>query len=72
MENPRETNSLNENLHGLWQSIIALDVDQDGDEDYLLGNWGTNTKFNASEEHPLRMYYKDFDANGSYETIVWY
>ena len=65
-----ETNSLNENLHGLWQSIIALDVDQDGDEDYLLGNWGTNTKFNASEEHPLRMYYKDFDANGSYETIV--
>ena len=57
-------------LNGLWQQIIAFDIDKDGDTDYLLGNWGTNSKFKASEEHPLKMYYGDFDDNGSTETIV--
>ena len=46
------------------------DIDKDGDMDYLLGNWGKNSKFNASQEHPLRMYYADFDGNGSTETIL--
>ncbi|HLW21494.1 MAG TPA: hypothetical protein VKX33_14285, partial [Cyclobacteriaceae bacterium] len=39
---------------------------------YLLGNWGLNTKFTAKENHPLRMYYADFDQNGSTETILAY
>jgi hypothetical protein len=58
------------NLKGLWQSIVAFDIDKDGDKDYLLGNWGANSKFQASYEHPMRMYYGDFDANGATETIV--
>ena len=57
-------------LKGLWQQIIAFDIDKDGDTDYLLGNWGTNSKFKASQKYPLRMYYADFDSNGSTETIV--
>ena len=57
-------------LSGLWQQITAFDIDKDGDVDYLLGNWGKNSKFNASEEYPLRMYYADFDGNGSTETIL--
>jgi len=57
-------------LTGLWQQIAAFDIDKDGDVDYLLGNWGKNSKFNASEEYPLRMYYADFDGNGSTETIL--
>jgi len=57
-------------ISGLWQTIDSFDIDNDGDTDYLLGNWGTNTKFKASKEHPLRMYYADFDDNGSTETIV--
>ncbi|WP_396636694.1 CRTAC1 family protein [Maribacter sp. R77961] len=59
-----------ENLKGLWQSITAFDIDEDGDTDYLLGNWGDNSKFQASTDHPMRMYYGDFDANGATETIV--
>ncbi|MDM9631412.1 VCBS repeat-containing protein [Robiginitalea aurantiaca] len=55
---------------GLWQSIIPYDIDQDGDLDYLLGNWGTNSKFTASTNEPLRMYYTDFDSNGSTETVI--
>ena len=33
-------------------------------------NWGTNSKFKASGKHPMRMYYSDFDNNGSTETVV--
>lgn len=57
-------------LTGLWQSIQSFDIDNDGDQDYLLGNWGTNSKFSATEERPLKMYYSDFDNNGNTETIV--
>lgn len=58
------------NLKGLWQSIAPFDIDGDGDIDYILGNWGTNTKFKASAEKPMKMYYGDFDANGKTETLV--
>ncbi|MCZ8230073.1 VCBS repeat-containing protein [Flavobacterium sp.] len=58
------------NNNGLWQTILPFDIDHDGDFDYLLGNWGMNSKFNASETYPLKMYYDDFDNNGAFETIV--
>ncbi len=60
----------NEKLNGLWQSVIKFDIDNDGDQDYLLGNWGLNTKFSTSEEHPMKMFYGDLDKNGATETIV--
>jgi hypothetical protein len=47
----------------------SFDIDNDGDLDYLVGNWGLNSKFTASQEFPMKMY-DDFDANGSFETIV--
>lgn len=59
-----------ENNNGLWQAILPFDIDHDGDQDYLLGNWGMNSKFKASATFPLKMYYDDFDSNGSFETIV--
>ncbi|MEP3209127.1 MAG: VCBS repeat-containing protein [Maribacter sp.] len=57
-------------LAGLWQSIAPFDVDGDGDIDYLLGNWGANSKFTASAKSPMKMYYGDFDNNGQTETII--
>ncbi|MFT5751632.1 MAG: hypothetical protein ACI86L_001135, partial [Dokdonia sp.] len=59
-----------ETYSGLWQSITPFDIDKDGDMDYLLGNWGENSKFVASEKSPMRMYKDDFDGNGQSETIV--
>lgn len=59
-----------ENNKGLWQAIAPFDIDHDGDQDYMLGNWGMNSKFKASVDFPLKMYYDDFDSNGSFETIV--
>lgn len=61
---------ISEKLNGIWQAIAPFDIDGDGDIDYLLGNWGTNTKFKASANFPMLMYYGDFDHNSSTETIV--
>ncbi len=61
---------MDKTLTGLWQTIIPFDIDMDGDKDYLLGNWGSNSKFQASEKAPMRMYYADFDENGTTETVL--
>ncbi len=61
------------NSNGWWTRIVAADLDKDGDQDFVLGNWGLNTKFKASVERPLTMYVKDFDNNGKSEFIInWY
>ncbi|WP_198664826.1 FG-GAP-like repeat-containing protein [Lewinella sp. IMCC34191] len=61
------------NSSGWWNTIEAADLDGDGLEDLILGNWGLNSKFTASVEKPLRMMTKDFDGNGKSEFIVeWY
>ena len=64
----KETMSIQDT--GLWQSIHPFDVDKDGDTDYLLGNWGLNSKFKASKKNPLRLYFSDFDNNDQTETIT--
>jgi hypothetical protein len=55
---------------GLWQSIQPFDIDGDGDTDYLLGNWGTNSKFRATKEYPMKLFFNDFDENGQTETVT--
>ncbi len=64
------TKVLTEKLKGLWQSIVDFDIDNDGDTDYILGNFGLNSKLSASPDFPLRMYYADFDNNNKTETIL--
>ena len=61
---------LDERLGGLWQSIISFDIDGDGSMEYILGNWGLNSRYKASRSNPLKMYYNDFDGNGQSETII--
>jgi enediyne biosynthesis protein E4 len=59
--------------NGWWTSIEKADLNNDGLEDFVIGNWGLNSKFKASDAKPLKMYVKDFDQNGKSEFIVaWY
>jgi enediyne biosynthesis protein E4 len=55
---------------GWWTRAAAADLDGDGDDDYVLGNWGLNGKFKASSDKPLTMFVKDFDGNGRIEQII--
>jgi hypothetical protein len=58
-----------EKSEGWWNTIHAADLDGDGDEDFVLGNLGQNTKFKPTKESPLTLYVNDFDQNGSTEPI---
>jgi len=55
---------------GWWNTIELADIDNDGDQDIIVGNHGTNTRFKADDEHPVCMHINDFDQNGSVEQIV--
>jgi hypothetical protein len=58
---------------GWWTRIEAADLDKDGKIDFVLGNWGLNTRFKASPAKPLTMFVNDFDNNGKSEFIInWY
>jgi len=58
---------------GWWTAIESADLDHDGREDLVLGNWGLNTRLKANEQKPLSIYVKDFDHNGKTEFIInWF
>ncbi|RMG87137.1 MAG: hypothetical protein D6714_02960, partial [Bacteroidetes bacterium] len=56
--------------NGFWTGVRVADLDADGDPDLVLGNWGTNSRFRATPERPVRMYVNDFDQNGTPEQII--
>ena len=59
-----------EKTNGLWNVIKPLDIDKDGDMDFVVGNLGSNSRFRATSQYPLTMYYSDFDGNGSQEQLI--
>jgi hypothetical protein len=58
------------NALGWWNSLSAADLDNDGDMDYVAGNFGLNQYFKCSSGEPLRIYAKDFDQNGAYDAFI--
>ena len=59
-----------EKYTGFWGALKVTDIDNDGDNDLILGNIGENFNLNASEESPLKIWVKDFDSNGSIDKIL--
>tara|TARA_R110002050_G_scaffold177889_1_gene311086 strand:- start:46569 stop:49916 length:3348 start_codon:yes stop_codon:yes gene_type:complete len=57
-------------LSGWWNTIEAVDLDNDGDDDYLVGNHGLNSRFKATDDKPIACYINDFDQNGTIEQII--
>ncbi|MFM7627947.1 MAG: VCBS repeat-containing protein [Algoriphagus sp.] len=58
-----------ESYTGWWNSIASADLDQDGDSDWIVGNLGANNAYHPSADRPVKVYVKDFDANGSVDPI---
>ena len=55
---------------GWWNTLHLVDIDQDGKKDLIVGNHGTNSRFKTSIEEPIKLYFNDFDSNGSGEAIL--
>jgi hypothetical protein len=55
---------------GWWSAIKEMDLDGDGSMDYVLGNWGLNSKFKASPKRPVTMYVNDFNDDEETEFII--
>ena len=54
---------------GWWTSIVAGDFRHTGRTDYIVGNVGLNTLYQASEQYPAGITATDFAENGSYLAI---
>ena len=65
-------NSGLEDTNGFWNSLEVADLDADGDLDLVAGNWGLNSRIQASKDEPIRLYRTDVDDNGTVETLVTY
>jgi hypothetical protein len=48
---------------GWWSSLTVADMDGDGDEDIIAGNWGLNSPFRVDSAAPVEIYYSDIDGD---------
>jgi hypothetical protein len=61
-----------EDSGGWWNCIKTDDLDGDGDLDFIVGNRGLNSMFQASKENPATIFWGDFDENKDLDAIPTY
>jgi len=59
-------------MNGMWRSLIATDIDNDGDIDFVAGNLGLNCDYHVSATEPMELYATDLDRNGSIDPVFFY
>ena len=57
-------------LTGWWNRLHLADMDGDGDNDLIAGNWGLNSPLKVSNAEPAMLFYDDFDNNGSLDPLI--
>lgn len=50
-------------LMGWWQTVSTSDLDADGDQDLIFGNFGENFYLHPDPKHPVKLWIQDFDMN---------
>jgi hypothetical protein len=57
---------------GWWNCIVPSDIDEDGDMDLIIGNFGTNSNLHPSLNEPVKLYIGDFDKNLTPDPVLTY
>jgi len=60
------------NMNGMWRSLAAMDMDNDGDIDLVAGNLGLNCSYRVSTNEPMELFAADLDGNGSIDPVNFY
>jgi enediyne biosynthesis protein E4 len=60
------------NMNGMWRSLVAADIDNDGDTDLVAGNLGLNCVYKASAATPMQLMAADIDGNGTIDPVLFY
>ncbi len=55
---------------GWWQTVAFADLNRDGRQDLVLGNFGENFYLNPGKETPVKLFLNDFDNNGQIDKII--
>lgn len=59
-------------INGFWNRIVADDLDNDGDTDFVLGNLGLNSQMKTIDKQAISLNFADFDKNGTIDPYLSY
>ncbi len=62
-------NNLSDKM-GWWQTVAAVDLNGDGKPDLVLGNMGDNFYLKPDKDNPVKLFFNDFDNNGTPDKII--
>jgi len=63
-----QTSTLND-LTGWWNGVTTGDFDGDGRMDIAASNWGLNSPYEASLQHPTRIYFGELGQQGIVDIV---
>jgi hypothetical protein len=56
-------------LTGWWNGVTTGDLDGDGRLDIMASNWGLNSAYQATPEHPAQVYYGNLGGLGGVDVV---
>jgi hypothetical protein len=59
-------------IPGWYNSLMAVDIDNDEDLDIIAGNKGMNSFFQATDEDNIKIYWTDLDQSGNVDFWLTY
>ncbi len=59
-------------IPGWYNSLMAVDIDNDEDLDIIAGNKGMNSFFQATDEDNIKIYWADLDQSGNIDFWLTY